>query len=102
MNSYDDILEGRIEPERKLELPFSADDAAGGCSDQMADCIMIRIVRKKSVWVVMISEAASGIRASIFCFDSVSNGKDRSYSGFCMYRSLRGREKDSAKTGTRP
>lgn len=102
MDSYDDIFEERMEPERELELPFSADDAAGGCSDDAADCIMIKIVRKESVWVVMISETASAIRASIFCFDSVSNGKDRSYRGFCVYRRLRGQQKDSTKVRTRP
>ena len=101
MNRYDDIVEGRIEPERKLELPFSADDGAGACSGQTADCIMIRIVREESIWVVMISETASAIRASVFSFDSVSDGKERSYRGFCVYRSLRGRQTDSAKAGTR-
>ena len=101
MNGYDDTLEGRIEPERKLELPFSVDGAAGGCSGETADFIMIKIVRKDGVWVVMISETAGAIRGSIFSFDSVSNGKDRSYRGFCVYRRLRGRQTDSAKTGTR-
>ena len=100
MNSYDNTLEGRIGPKRKLELPFSA-DATEGCSGDTADCIMIKIVRKDRVWAVMISEAAGGIRASVFSFDSVSNGKERSYSGFCVYRSLRGRHKDSAKAGRR-
>ena len=100
MNRYDDIFEGGIGPERKLDLPSSGEDAAANCPGPANNCITIEIVREDRVWVVMISETAGAVKASIFSFDSVSDGKDRSYRGWLVSRRLRGRKEDSAKAGT--
>ena len=97
----DEIFARRIEPERKSELPFSAENIAGACSGDRPDCIMIRVVLKKMIWVVILSESPNAIRATILGFDAVTGGENRACRAFFACRRLRQPQKGGDRAGTR-